>query len=217
MIEVLPEKPRQRAPSQRSLDTRLRIFDAAERLFAERGFDGASVRDIAQAAGVQAPLVIHHGHSKEALFFAVVARRADELAALRISALDRLVAGGKPSLRQVLACFVLPLFDKVRDGGPEWMAYGRLIAHVSADERWRPVAEACFDPTANRFVDTIATLLPGVERARIAASFVFMVAASLSVFTSGWRVAALSGTDPARDLVAGLVDFSAAGFEALQP
>jgi len=49
MANRIPEqKQRQRAPSRRSLETRARILDAAERLFAERGFEGASVRDIAQ-------------------------------------------------------------------------------------------------------------------------------------------------------------------------
>jgi AcrR family transcriptional regulator len=43
------------------------ILRAAMRLFAERGFDGVSVRDIAAAAGVSASLVIHHYSSKQGL------------------------------------------------------------------------------------------------------------------------------------------------------
>jgi AcrR family transcriptional regulator len=49
------------------LTARARIRDAALRLFAERGIDGATVRDIAKAAGVSPGLLRHHFGSKEAL------------------------------------------------------------------------------------------------------------------------------------------------------
>ena len=49
------------------LTARARIRDAALRLFAERGMDATTVRDIAKAAGVSAGLLRHHYGSKEAL------------------------------------------------------------------------------------------------------------------------------------------------------
>jgi len=49
------------------LTARARIRDAALRLFTERGIDGASIRDIAAAAGVSSGLIRHHFGSKEAL------------------------------------------------------------------------------------------------------------------------------------------------------
>jgi TetR/AcrR family transcriptional regulator, regulator of cefoperazone and chloramphenicol sensitivity len=49
------------------LTARARIRDAALRMFAERGIDGATVRDIARAAGVSAGLLRHHFGSKDAL------------------------------------------------------------------------------------------------------------------------------------------------------
>jgi TetR/AcrR family transcriptional regulator len=51
--------------------TRLAILAAAERVFAERGFDGASLRDLADAAGVTRSLIHHHFGSKEDLWLAV--------------------------------------------------------------------------------------------------------------------------------------------------
>ncbi|WP_432824794.1 TetR/AcrR family transcriptional regulator [Dactylosporangium sp. CA-092794] len=54
-------------PAFEDLTARARIRDAAIRLFAERGMDGTTVRDIARAAGVSPGLLRHHFGSKEAL------------------------------------------------------------------------------------------------------------------------------------------------------
>jgi AcrR family transcriptional regulator len=53
------------------------VLDAARRLFAERGFDGASVRDIAGAAGVDAALVHHYFGTKQDLFLNVLGAPID--------------------------------------------------------------------------------------------------------------------------------------------
>jgi TetR/AcrR family transcriptional regulator, regulator of cefoperazone and chloramphenicol sensitivity len=54
-------------PANEDLTARARIRDAAIRLFAERGMDGTTVRDITQAAGVSPGLLRHHFGSKEGL------------------------------------------------------------------------------------------------------------------------------------------------------
>jgi TetR/AcrR family transcriptional regulator len=61
--------------------TRRAVLDAAERLFAERGFAGTSVRDLAAASGVSHPLIQHHFGTKEELYAAVLRRCAEEYAA----------------------------------------------------------------------------------------------------------------------------------------
>jgi AcrR family transcriptional regulator len=220
MANRIPEqKQRQRAPSRRSLETRARILDAAERLFAERGFEGASVRDIAQEAGVHVAQVNFHGGSKEDLFFTVVSRRAGELSDLRLAALAQLKAGGGVSLRGLIACFIRPYLEKAAHGGSQWLAYARLIAHVSADPRWRAISQACFDPVAAQFAAEIATVNPGVDRRRIAAAMVFSVSAMLSLSTSRWRIDALAGEaalpGDILDLEDYLVEFCTAGLTSV--
>ena len=54
-------------------------MDAAERLFARRGFHGASLRDITAAAGVDLALVNYHFGSKKRLLAAVLERRGQVL------------------------------------------------------------------------------------------------------------------------------------------
>jgi len=215
------EKQRQRAPSKRSLETRARILDAAEWLFAERSFEGASLRDMAKLAGVHLAQVNFHGGSKEDLFFTVVARRAGELSDLRLQALDRLKACGQPTVRGILESFIHPYLDRSAHGGPQWLAYARLIAHVSADPRWRHISEACFDPVATAFAAEIAALHPGSDERKIAAALVFSVSAMLSLTTSRWRIDALAGSAEAADDGFGmetcLVDFCEAGISAVLP
>ena len=211
------EKKRQRAPSKRALETRARILDAAELLFAERGFDGASIRDIATTAGAPVGLVHHHGEGKEELFRQVVARRADELSSLRLAALEICKAAGKPDIAAIMRCFVGPYLERAESGGPQWLAYARLVAHVSADPRWRAISSRHFDETAAVFIDEIASLHPDASRERIATGFVYSVAAMLALLTSRWRIGELSGGEPPVSIsgeLEELVTFCAAGIAA---
>ena len=61
--------------------TRLAALDAAQALFACRGYAGTSMRDIVNASGVSAPLIHHHFGSKDGLYTAVRRRVVDGYAA----------------------------------------------------------------------------------------------------------------------------------------
>src|SRR6202035_5235575 len=60
--------PRKRAEQQRSVATRAAILNAAIAEFAERGFEGASIRAIADRLGLQHPLITYHYRSKDILW-----------------------------------------------------------------------------------------------------------------------------------------------------
>jgi len=132
------------------LTARARIRDAALRLFAERGVDGATIRDIAKAAGVSAGLVRHHFGSKAALRDACDAYALDRLMRIKEQAvLDGQLAdpGFLPavhptvlSLYRYLARALLDgsaaaaaMFDEMVDLAESWMA--RHLPGRSTDPR----------------------------------------------------------------------------------
>ncbi|MDR7156826.1 AcrR family transcriptional regulator [Sphingobium xenophagum] len=66
--EGTPRRPRQQ---QRAVETRRAILGAALQEFAKKGFDAASIRDIADRLGIQHPLITYHYKTKDALWQAV--------------------------------------------------------------------------------------------------------------------------------------------------
>ncbi len=63
-----------RPPKDPARDARTRILDAAQRVFLERGYQSASVDEIAEMAPASKPTIYAHFEGKEALFTAVVVR-----------------------------------------------------------------------------------------------------------------------------------------------
>ena len=64
---------------RRPIDTRDRVLQVAQALFAERGYRGTSLRDIARRIGVKAPSLLHHFPSKQQLYLAVLDRMFESL------------------------------------------------------------------------------------------------------------------------------------------
>ena len=214
--EIIEQKQRQRAPSQRALATRKRILDAAEQVFARNGFDGATLRDIAAEADEAVSLVHHHGGGKETLFRQVIGRRAEELSKARIQALELAQSlSTNPTTETILSAFITPLLtNAANDIG--WQAYTRLIAHVSADERWRDIAAELFDPTALRFVDSVQNATTQSNRTAVATGFVYTISATLAHIAAGLRINALGEDEAPQDNHDILIAFCAAGMNRLQ-
>ena len=93
-------------------DTKTKILDAAERLFAQKGFDAVSLRNIVEAAKVNLAAVHYHFGSKQALLHAVVSRRLRPVNEERLSMLAEARAkAGKRKLK--LEAVLESLFDTV--------------------------------------------------------------------------------------------------------
>ncbi len=107
-------------------DTRSALLDAAGVEFTERGFDGATVRAIAERAGVDPAMVNHWFGSKDALFVAAmrIPLNPDEL-------IPRLLAGPSEQLAERVVRTFLNVWD-ADDGGPMVALMRSVSSHEGA-------------------------------------------------------------------------------------
>lgn len=198
-------------------------MDAAEKLFARRGFHGTSLRDITGAAGVDLALVNYHFGGKKQLLAAVVARRGQVLNEARLERLrqERLKAAPHPpSTEAVVDAFLDPILERLAHAGPGWRNYFALLANVNNSPEWgKKLMGGTFNGTVREFIAAVLESLPGAEPADIFWGYNFLTGAlTLSLAETG-RLDVLSGgvcrsTDVAA-LKARLGPYVAAGLRAM--
>lgn len=118
---------------------------AAERLYAERGLDKVSLREIAAAAGQANNAAVHyHFGGREGLVRAVFEHRFAVLDRRRREMLAALDAAGKGhDIRELVAVLVLPFAEGLDGSGGHWV---RFVARLHEDPRYNPFA----DPRSSR-------------------------------------------------------------------
>jgi len=116
-----------------------RILDAAEVLFAERGFAGTTLRDVASQVGVRNPSIYNHFSGKEALYEAVLGRVIGPV----LDALGEMVTGGSDTSTGTAA-----VLDRVMQLLTEHPNLPRLIQHetLSGGERLTPLLRDWIGP-----------------------------------------------------------------------
>lgn len=91
-------------------DARTRLLDAAEELFAERGLDAVSLREIHTASGTRnASAIQYHFGDRAGLVTAVLQRHAPGVQARSAALLDQIEADGADDLRVLAGALVRPL------------------------------------------------------------------------------------------------------------
>lgn len=203
--------------------TRDRILDAAERLFAMRGFHGVSVREITSEAGVDVALVNYHFGSKMDLYTEVLNRRSQVLNEERLAMLEdarRAAAPAPPSIESVVNAFTYPLLNRSARGGPGWKSYFAIIAQVNNSPEFGGVLMTRhFDPVVQKFIGALRESLPAADDRDIYWAYHFLSGALTLTFAETGRIDNLSnGLCRSSDLDSvhqRLVPYVAAGFRAL--
>lgn len=164
--------------------SRERILDAAEELFAERGFDATSTRDIAARSGDTLGTLSYHFGSKDRLLGEVVRRRFDSLAELRRDMFRR-IQETKPdqqlTVDEVVACVLLPFVERALRGGPAWRSYIILLArmmYIGQPKHYGLVAELT-DPLATQMLGWLADAAPDTSPIDRGYAYQFMVGAMI--------------------------------------
>ena len=136
------------------VDTKVRILDAAEKLFGMNGFEATSLRDITSAADVNLAAINYHFHTKDSLIDAIVARRIEPVNKKRFELLE--AAGPNPTVEQILTAFMAPVMQVKADVIAPLM--GRILSNPEL------FAERVFQkhlaPVSQRFVEALSKALP---------------------------------------------------------
>ena len=209
--------------SARHESRRKRILDAAEKLFAEHGYDGVTLRAIAREADVDVALANYHFGRKHELFEATFMRRAELLNRWRIKALDEAIAAAKPnppSVRAIMDAYLYPLLHGPHLSDPAWRNYYALVAYVNNSTEWGgKLMSRFFNPMVDRFIAALRKALPNAREEALFWGYHCLSGALTLAFAQTGRLDKLSGgVCPSEDLETAythIVAFVTAGFEQI--
>jgi AcrR family transcriptional regulator len=201
-------------------DTRLKILDTAESLFARRGFHGVSLREIMQESSVQLGAINYHFGKKEDLFREVIARRAGQINARRFEILDQAIRRHypqPPALRDVVDAIAQPLLELSTAGSDGLRSYCILIAQTASNPEWKDLVSDYFDEIARAALAAMQSIYPSADRRSLITAYYFMVGAITWSFARSGRVDRLYDGDfaaaEAGQLYENLIIFASAGVE----
>lgn len=142
----------QRRPHER----RREIIDAAADIFAARGFDGATVAEVAKRAGVSAGTVLHYFGSKAGLFEDVMHERFLE----QVESLEEVLASHRGSSRELLRLILNRAWKHLMQ--PDTVAL--IVCAMSKQQAYPEASSAMYRSTSDRW----RRLMTGVLTAGIA-------------------------------------------------
>ncbi|WP_435749180.1 TetR/AcrR family transcriptional regulator [Microbacterium sp. PMB16] len=155
-----------RGPYAKGLAKRDEILDAALELFAQKGYDRTSVREIARQAGLSQAGLLHHFSTKEDLFLEVLRRRddrsADAAAPTHTHSVDRLIRAvdrnaNEPGLVRLFVAMSAESAEDESEARAFFAArYDWLLAQIAEDVR---AHQASGDIAADLDADDAASLL----------------------------------------------------------
>jgi AcrR family transcriptional regulator len=174
-----------------------RILDAAEKLFAEQGYDAASMRQLTEQAKVNLAAVNYHFGGKESLYVAMVSRRLRSLNETRLASLERAEqeAGSQPvPVARVIELLVRPVFDLSGDRSHGGAHIIRILGRSLAEPLpfMDAILAAEFQPTMARFSQAVRRSMPQLSPEDFLWRLSFVIGAMQHTFTVLHRMSELT-------------------------
>lgn len=200
-----------------TIDTKNRILNAAERLFARSGYAATSLRGIIAEARVNLAAVHYHYHSKESLLEAVVMRRIGPLNQQRLALLEQYERAAQDAplpLEKVLEAFLAPTLHLARD--PLHADFVKLIGRIMAEGDLFPKIVQNHFGHLVRFERALARALPDLPPNELHWRMFFAVGVMAHTLRGGDEMVRLTGAsfDSPEQILARLLAFMSAGFRA---
>lgn len=198
------------------------ILDAAELVFANSGYEGATIREIAEKACVAQGLVHYHFKTKDVLFEKMIARRSVHINDRRAELLDDLFdPQGALTLEGIVEALFRPTIEagisQANDGG----AFARILVSVanSTDDRQKHLTEKYYDPIAQKYITALMTIEPGLTRENAVWAYMFAIGVGMTMMAKTGRPARLSdgicNDGDADEMLLKIVPFICAGVRTL--
>ena len=175
-------------------DARDSILNAAENVFAAFGYDRASTREIANEAGTNLSLIHYHFQSKQKLFEAVVARRADLINIRRRELLcSARLHIRKDSLEGIFDALMRPTIELGNDK-PHGSYYSRIAVQIASgtDERSAGLTAKYFNGIAHEFIEAMQDCVPGLELSNAVWAYLNAISIGLLMMARTGRAVTLS-------------------------
>jgi AcrR family transcriptional regulator len=173
--------------------TRDRILRTAERLFAERGFNGVSVRELAAAAQVNIASIGYHFKNKEGLLSEVYRRHCEPMIEERLRGLaasSRL--SGEARVAAIIEAFIRPALQQVEvEDGATFIRLRAVLSGENSELLEKLVAEN-FDQSSTAFIDELCECLPHLTRTDVCWRFHFLLGTIYYTAAGPHRIAAFS-------------------------
>jgi len=168
--------------------TKSLILDAAEVVFADKGFHGSTVRDIFETANVKYGLMTYYFRSKEDLFDQTINRRIEELKRRFSDHMKHKIAdcGGNPSPTDLSHAYISFLFTMATKEGAGWANYITLLAHAASfydDDFVREVLSR-FHTIIDEMVELYQIALPFAKKPIIRKNFYYLESSVLATLIS---------------------------------
>jgi len=199
------------------------ILDAAEKVFAHFGFEGASMREIATECGISQALLHYHFQNKDNLYEEIFARRSRVINGYRAQLLDEIFMDGrKPTLEDVLEVLFCPASDALGSGTPS-AAFTQMVSALvtGGDERSRALMIRHYDPIARKFMKAFTKLdEPKLDLEEAAWAYLFAHATRMQIYAHTGRPERLTGKTFSetrqRKVKASAIRYTAAGIRTLR-
>ena len=160
-------------------DTKQRILDAAETLFAHQGFAHTSMRAITAFAGVNLAAINYHFGSKDSLVEAVFARRLMPMNQMRLAELAALEQryDKQIPLPELIRAFIVPALTLSRDKQQGGALFIKLLgqSYTDASETLQRSVRNLHKPLIDRFKQSFSLTLPQLPRSDLYWRMHFMV------------------------------------------
>ena len=165
-------------------ESKRRLLDAAEQLFADRGFEAVSVRDVTQLAKANVAAVNYHFGSREGMIALVVMRYitpVNEERIARLEALERKWPGKVVPIEEIIDAFVRPLVGIVRKSELSERLFCKLMGRIFAmqGEGLPAALEEQMRNLSDRFTRALGRALPTVSAEELAWRTHFVVGAMI--------------------------------------